>query len=111
MKVTKIHVDSDPDMTQEQFEEWVGVHDSYEFDFGNIKLRATSWAESPKEVSIGWYELNGERKTLNNTLIGEREFTKVAKYLKELNIYEIYRFFNGSYPLIPEKVWGTIEST
>lgn len=111
MKVTKTHIDSDDDMTQEQFEEWVGVNDSYEFDFGVIKIRATSWAEDPKKVSIGWYEKNGTRVMLNNSLIKENEFIQVVHYLKKLGIYEEFKFFNGAYPEIPDSVWNALKKT
>ena len=111
MKVTKIHVDSDEDMSQEEFQEWSGVHDSYEFDFGYIRIRATSWAETAHKVSIDWYENDGVRQKLSNTIIGQPEFMQVAKYLKELGEYDEFRFYNGSYPLIPDTVWNNVENT
>jgi hypothetical protein len=111
MKVMKYCVDGDADMSQEQFDEWVGAHDVYAFDFGEIKIRANSYKETPNKVSIGWYEKNGSRKQLDNTLIEESEFLQALRYLKELNIYEKYCFFNGSYPVIPSSIWKKLEST
>ena len=110
MKVSKTHEIDCSEMDDDGFYDWYYEYDLYEFSFGNIRLHAKSYADTPEEVSIFAYEKDGERSILDNNIIETFEFLNALKYLKSLGIYDKFCFFNGAYPVVPLSIWKKLEN-
>jgi hypothetical protein len=110
MEVLKTHEIDCSEKDESGYYDWYYEYDLYEFSFGNIKLHARSYTDSSKEVSFFAYEKDGKRSAYNNNLIEQTEFIQALKYLKDLDVFEKYCFFNGSYPVIPLSIWKKLES-
>lgn len=110
MEVVKTRTVDCSDKNEDGHFDWHYEYDLYEFDFGQVKLHARSYSDTPNEVHIFAYEKNNKRTVLTDELIKQPEFLKVLRYLRELGVYEKFSYLNSGYPEVPDFIWEKLDS-